>query len=554
MWNKTAAIGVVACAIAMGAGPSHAQTTVANAGSDGDLSALPPLGTPDWLSDTITRPHANIATDASPPAIAVEPLDAVRLDAMGLLPGTITGLPHDLWGVSDSATLAALMRAQPVQGLPAMLSFTQTLALAELDAPLDPAPEAAPEATSEATSDGSLDAPSVGSRLFLARLDMLLTRGALEPAAALIERVGPTDPTVFRRWFDVSLLTDRATRACAAMNANPDIAPTLPAQIFCLARGGDWSAAALLLGTGEALGQITEAEADLISRFLDPELTEDAPPLPPDPTLTALEFQMRMAIAERPDATGLPLAFVHADLSVLAGWRAQLDAVERLTRSGAITPQEWLAIYTDQAPSASGAVWDRVAAVQAFDAALLAGDPVETSARLRPAWDAMAEAGLQVAFATIYADRLLRLPLVGEAGILARRVGLLSPIYEEVAQSAVPQNATERFVFAVALGNTTAQNASQGGGGLAGALPGDLSTEARRRAVAAAFADPLPPHRYSTYVAENRRGEALLRAAQVLARGEADANDLADALVLFREVGLEDVARRAALQLLLLEG
>lgn len=503
MWINRALSVLVAGTVASGAFAQEIDTT-----------GLPPLGTPDWLSDTITRPHANIATDASTPAITVLPLDAIQLDAVGLLPGTITGLPAELWGASETETLAALMRAQPVRGLPAMLSFTQTLALAELSAPRGAPPE--------------------GSELFLARLDMLLTRGALDPAQALMERAGPTEPAVFRRWFDVSLLTDRASRACAAMNASPDIAPTLSAQIFCLARGRDWSAAALLLGTGEALGQITESEGDLIARFLDPELFEGEPPLPPDASLTALEFQMRMAIAERPDATGLPLAFVYADLSVLAGWRAQLDAAERLTRSGAIAPQQWLAIYTAQTPTVSGAVWDRVAALQAFDAALLAGDPVETSRRLVPAWDAMGEAGLQVAFADIYADRLLRTPLVGDAGILARRVGLLSPIYEEVAQTAIPQDAAERFAFAIARGLPPEE------------IPSSHPTD---RAIAAAFADPLPAHRYSLYLEQNRLGEALLRAAQVLAQPRADADDLTDALVLFRSVGLEDVARRAALQL-----
>ena len=47
--------------------------------------------------------------------------------------------------------------------------------------------------------------------------------------------------------------------------------------------------------------------------------------------------------------------------------------------------------------------------------------------------------------------------------------------------------------------------------------------------------------------------EALLRAALVLSTPEGDPDDLTDALVLYRAVGLEDVARRAALQLLLLE-
>jgi hypothetical protein len=128
---------------------------------------------------------------------------------------------------------------------------------------------------------------------------------------------------------------------------------------------------------------------------------------------------------------------------------------------------------------------------------------------------------------------------VGEAGILARRVGLLSPIYEQVALSSVAQDDDERFAFAIAQG-----------------LPPEplADTDPTTDAIAAAFAADLPDHRYASYVADNRLGEALLRAAAVLGQGAGDADDLTDALVLFRAVGLEDVARRAALQLHLMRG
>ncbi|MDG4648403.1 hypothetical protein P6F26_08095 [Roseibacterium sp. SDUM158017] len=480
---------------------------------------LPETLEPPWLSDTVTRPHANVATSVERAEITVLPLDAVELDAVGLLPRSITGLPSDLWGDSDTATLVRLFRAQPSGGLPAVLSFTQTLALAEL---------APPAATGDARGE-----------LFLARLDMLLARGALDPALALMERAGPTEPQVFRRFFDVSLLTGQGDRACAAMEANPDIAPTFPARIFCLARTGDWSAAALSLGTGEALGRITPEEGNLIARFLDPELFQGEPRLPPDPNLTPLAFQMRMAVAERPDLTGAPLAFVHADLSLLAGWRAQLDAAERLTRSGAIEPQQWFAIYTARVPSASGGVWDRVAAVQALDAALLAGDAREVDARLAPAFAHMRDAGLSVAFATIFAERLQRVALGGEAARLARRIGLLSPIYERVAQAATPGDAAEAFAFDVARGRPAAP------------APSD---DPMAVAVANAFSDPLPAHRYTWFVENDRMGEAFLRAALVLGNRESDYADISDALALFRGVGLEDLARRASLQLLLAEG
>lgn len=477
---------------------------------------------PDWLSDAITRPHGNIATSVDRPSFTVQPIGAVQLDAVGLLPPGLTGLPRDLWGVSEPETLARLFRAQPTTGVPAALDFTRMLALAEL---LPPAP-AQEEA---AAPDGTL---------FLARLDLLLARGALDPALALMERAGTSDPEVFRRFFDVSLLTDHANRACTAMAANPDIAPTFPARIFCLARSGDWSAAALSLGTAEAIGRITEAEADLLARFLDPELFAGEPRLLPEPTLTPLSFTLRMAIAERPDLTGAPLAFVHADLSPLAGWRAQIDAAERLSRSGAITPAQWFVLVTARRPSASGSVWDRVAAVQALDAALLASDAAAMTDLLLQAWDLMQEVGMGAPFASVFADRLARLALSGEAGEVARRMGLLTSRYETVAQSGEQQSPLEALGFAIARGET-----ARAPGGA------DMTT----RAVVAAFDATPPAHPYRWYLNNDRLGEAMLRAAIVLTDPERDPNDLTGALSFLREVGLEDLARRTALQILFLD-
>jgi hypothetical protein len=478
------------------------------------LPDLPEAFAPEWLSDTVTRPHANVATSASRPQFQILPIDAVELDAVGLLPRSITGLPETLWGASEPDTLARLFRAQPVSGLPAALSLTEMLALAELAPP---------------AMDGTEGA------LFLARLDMLLARGALDPALALMELAGPTDPQVFRRFFDVSLLTGNGDRACRAMDANPDIAPTFPARIFCLARGGDWPAAALSFGTGEALGRFGEVEADLIARFLDPELYEGEGPLPPDPALTPLSFQMRMAIAERPDLTGQPLGLVHADLSQLAGWHAQLEAAERLTRSGAIEPQQWFAIYTSRVPSASGGVWDRVGAVQALDAALLAGNATDVARRLPEAFEHMQRAGLTVAFATIFTERLQRVPLTGDAGLLARRIGLLSSDYERIAQSAVAQNAAERTVFAIARGQPID-------------APGN---DPLQLAVAAAFSQTPRPHRYQWFLDNDQMGEAFLRAALVLSDREGDPGDIGDALILLRSVGSRTSHAAPRLQLLL---
>ncbi|MBF9033825.1 hypothetical protein HKCCE2091_06195 [Rhodobacterales bacterium HKCCE2091] len=500
--------GRFAAILAMLAAPAWAQ---------GD--AVPtPRPAPDWLSDSIVARSSDIATSALPAPISAMPLGAVELDAVGLLPFSVTGLPPDLWGQSETGTLVRLFRAVPVDGLPAMLSFTRTLALAELVPPAD----------------------SSASELFLARLDMLLARGALEPARALAERAGPTDPELFRRFFDASLLTGQAERACAAMRANPDMAPAFPARIFCLARTGDWPAAALSLGTGTALGHIAEDDADLIARFLDPELFEGEDPLPPDPSITPLFYEMRAAIGERPSSTDLPLAFAHSDLSDFAGWQSQIAAAERLIRSGAIEPQEWLAIATAHRPSASGAIWDRAGALQSFDAAMLANDARAVGRLLPDTVAMMDEAGLTVAFAALYGEQLMRLPLPASAEAAAHRIGLLSPAYERIALRATPGNRTEAFLFAIARGEA--------------AEPPAGSRDPVTAAVAQAFAGMEPPARYADQIEGDRRGEALLRAALVLLSDAADSDDIADALRLFRALGLEDTARRAALQIMLLDG
>jgi len=71
-------------------------------------------------------------------------------------------------------------------------------------------------------------------------------------------------------------------------------------------------------------------------------------------------------------------------------------------------------------------------------------------------------------------------------------------------------------------------------------------------ALAAGFDEIALPDRYAPLITGNRAGEALLLAALTLSGDGADLDDLSDALLVLRYLGLEDSARRAALQLYLL--
>lgn len=487
-----------------------------------------PLSAIDWLSDTVAHPTAKpspmeapVRPPATPDKITTSTLLDRNLDAVSVLPTSITGIDRRFWSGSSSAALTDLIRQERAEALPALRDLLQTLMLAELDPPAD--------------SDGS-------GTFLLVRIDKLLELGALEAASALVQAAGKPTPELFRRAFDISLLLATEDQACAELRATPQIAPTFPARIFCLARGGNWPAAELTLRTAQALGQVTDEEDALLERFLAPGDFEDAEPLPLPERLSPLVLRIYEAIGEPIAASSLPLAFAHGDLTPATGWKARLEAAERLARTAAIAPGQLFSLYRERRPAASGGVWTRVAAVQRFEAALRERDLKRLGTELDTTWSVLADQELEVPFAEIHAASLALLPLEGDAGNLAFRIGLLGPGYEKIALRRTPVDEMETFLIGIARGR------------LAGTVP----PYGMARAIAPVFgadgtAPPLSPA-MQAMVEEGRRGEAALLAIDKVTSGVfGDLRGVTDGLTTLRHLGLEGSARRAALQLMLLE-
>lgn len=488
------------------------------------LAAEDPLSAIDWLSDSVTTPvkspisdSGDITDSALPEDVQVTTLGQTLPDAVGLLPTSVTGLPRDLWGSSSSTDLARRLLAIPDDQLPAMQELLLTLLLAELDPPAD---------------------ASSATELYLARIDKLLSIGALRQAEALLDRAGANQSAIFKRKFDTALLLGSEDKACDILRNSPGLSPTFPARIFCHARGGDWDAAALTLETGRALGLLTEQDDALIARFLHPELSDGAEPLPIPQRPNPLVFRMMAAIGEAMPTSNLPRAFANADINANTGWKAQIEAAERLAQTGAIDPNRLLGLYTERLPAASGGIWSRVEAIQRFDVAIRAGDPSAVSASLPVAWAEMEKAELETTFASLYATQLARLPVSGTVRPLVFRILLLSDLYETGAEKHVSADPEEQFLLQIAQGNVKSAP----------------SRTTINTAVADGFKLTGIPIRLQSLVNDNRLGEAILRAMMLFSDGvRGDLDEVSDALGFFRAIGLEETARQAALQLLLLE-
>jgi hypothetical protein len=477
-----------------------------------------PLSAIDWLKQTPTVTLEIDPTSEPPvdsggetPEVSVTLLEDTGRDAVGLLPSSVTGLPASLWQESRARTLVDLVGHQRTDAMPSMQALLYTLLLAEANPP----------------SDAGQD-----NALLLARVDQLIALGALEQANALLERASPDTPALFERWFDVTLLMGLEDRACAALLPNPHLSPGYAARVFCLARAGDWQAAVLTLNTANLLDLVTDEEDALLLRFLDPELFAEEPLMVTASAPTPLTFRLYEAIGEPLQTATLPRAYAHADLRPTAGWKAQLEAAERLASVGALPENRLLGIYTERLPAASGMIWDRVDALQRFDIAIQQRDPSAVSNTLPAAWSAMQAARLEIPFANLYGEDLLRLNLSGVAANLARSVALLSPQYEAAAKAG-PRD----FLAGLAMGE-----------------PPRRGTDPQRQAVADAFHGAGVPQSLSNRLARGHLGEVILQAMDLFAEGAAgDLRALTSALATFRAVGLEDTARRAALQVLILK-
>ena len=500
-------------------------------GVDAQTAQHGPLSVIDWLDHAQQQtPEASrmvglrpgsdeppVATSAAIPEVIVRPLGLDAPRNIGLVPSTITGLPSNLWSGSQGADLVRMIEKLPDGQLPAANALLYTVLLAETDAP-----------------QGGKAAEVA---LTQARVRKLMDLGALDPAASLIEQAGPTaSPMHFALWADISLLTGQEDAVCDALAPAPHLAQDYGLRIFCAARRGDWENAALMLGSATALNLLDREKLNVLARFLDPEYFEDAAPLPPPRKIDPLTFRLFEAIGERLPTGPLPRAYAVADLREIAGWKSQLEAAERLTRTGALPDNRLLGIYSDRKPAASGGIWDRVDALRRFETALSTGSTAAISKTLPPVWVAMREAQLEVTFASLFGEAIANADLEGKTARIALDVGLLSPAYEQIAARSDIED-TE-LLKAVAQGRT----------------PRKRPENAAAVAVFDAFATPSARSDLLQEARSGALGAAILRTLVLLNDGaKGDGGALRDALSTLRALGLEDTARRAALQVLLLD-
>jgi len=348
-----------------------------------------PLSAIDWLSQPTQTPFQQVnptdleepvATSVDVQSVTVTSLDQMAENHAGLMPLDVAGLPMGLWDTADDAAALALMADIPTQLLPAARDLFLRVLLAKAPASVD---------------------------VVNARVDALLRFGAVQPAFSILEEVPPTDAGGFSRFFDAALLTWQVSSACRLLQDNPALSTKAATKIYCTARIGDWDTAVLQYFTHDVLGDIPRPVNQLLGGFLEPGLAEELElPDVNAKAITPLEFRLRESVGSAVPTTGLSLGFVATDLQPAAGWRAQVEAAERLTAAGALPAENLLDIYTLGKAAASGGVWERVRLTTAFRNALSEGDKTAMGSVLPALWAQADGPRLRLAYAELFAEDL----------------------------------------------------------------------------------------------------------------------------------------------------
>ena len=493
--------------------------------------AAPPQSAIDWLSDAISQPPNFVITPpgrtshALDMGIVSKSLDQVSHDAVGLFTADDTGFPRALWKGLQTPEIITLFQNAAPSSLPAASALYRQLLLAQSDPP-------------KGSNDGEL---------LLARIDALIAMGALNEAETLILLAGVDKPAIFKRWFAVTLLDGRTTTPCEALHAKPFLSTDIATRAICLARSGDWNAAAITVSLGESLGDLAVEEADLLVRFLDPEMfagLED--PGPPDP-MDEITFVLRESLAlQRPDAP-LPLPYLNMDMNLRTPARQRILAAERLVRAYAVPPTLLFAAYRGARAASSGGAWGRAESIQTLDQAFVSEDDELLANALEETINAFDEAKLRFAFADEYADKLAHFPPGPETGQIAPRIRQLLLLAGRPlsAWAGLGPDDGPRTKFAIQLAS---REDIRGISPYADPIP---------NAIHAAFSNLTPSQNglpdMLKRIDSGQFGEMALTALALLKPGTAaDPRDIHTGLYLLLKLGLEDAARQIAIELLLL--
>ena len=320
------------------------------------LFADAPMSAIDWLAKKINDPpefytYKSEIEKNNNNEIEKNVLPNISKNSIGIYPSIKIGINSDIWKNSNEIEISSVLEKIKISDLYYLNRLLKRILLFESDPPII-----------------VVDEEFSGTLFLRQRISKLIQMGALDDAEALILDADPTfDPNLIDLWSEISFLTYRFERFCNAVLNGYHNSLEPAHKIICLARSGDWNAAALSLATYSSINEIDSDHEKLLINYLDHEaeleiINKDK--CDEDKSIIIYLCSFSNINTQIPS---YGVKFLYNNLGRGKSIRSRIVASEELVKSGALNPSILFSTYKIKQPSTSGGIWARAKLVQELD-------------------------------------------------------------------------------------------------------------------------------------------------------------------------------------------
>ena len=255
-------------------------------------------------------------------------LGNVNLNSIGLISAENTTFPASLWNRSDESILAKKITEIPELKLASTNKIFKRLLILDTEPPIN-----------------AIGNKNMGSMFLISRVDRLIEMGAIDEAETILDYIKNPNYDLLTRKIDIASITGRLQGTCKKIRRHFKSSDILKFKIICLAREGDWNAAAILFSVGSTLKLFSSTEKKLLLNFLDPEINVKIEEEEMKENLSPINFYLLLSRGSIFNTKDLPPKYAYNLSLVGNNLMERIQSSEKLVKNFSMNSHHLFSLY-----------------------------------------------------------------------------------------------------------------------------------------------------------------------------------------------------------------